>query len=72
MSQFMIISQPPPWARPFTAAMIGFLPCRRERPPKPEGKGEGAGVEDGEVVEESHSSWCDNQPQYYGQVNDCV
>ena len=36
MSQFMMISQPPPKHMPFTAAMVGFRPVRREKPPKPE------------------------------------
>jgi hypothetical protein len=33
----MIISVPPPKQRPLTAQMSGFLPFRRETPPKPEG-----------------------------------
>ena len=38
ISQFTIISKPPPKQRPLTAARIGFLPAwRRERAPKPEG-----------------------------------
>lgn len=36
MSQFMIISQPPPKHMPFTVAMVGFRPVRLEKPPKPE------------------------------------
>jgi hypothetical protein len=36
MSQFMVISVPPPKARPFTAAITGFRPVRRDIPPKPE------------------------------------
>ena len=31
------ISNPPPIQRPSTAAIMGFLPVRRERPAKPPG-----------------------------------
>lgn len=37
MSQFTITSQPPPIARPSTAARMGFLPLRCEMPQKPVG-----------------------------------
>ena len=35
-SQLMIISQPPPKQIPFTAAMTGLRPLRRESPPNPD------------------------------------
>lgn len=35
MSQFVIISNPPPTQIPLTAAMIGFFPLRRDSPPRP-------------------------------------
>lgn len=34
-SAFIAISLPPPRQRPFTAQMMGFLPLRRDMPPKP-------------------------------------
>jgi len=43
MSVFMIISQPPPKQIPLTAAIMGFLPERVERPPKPPGPWKGRG-----------------------------
>lgn len=36
MSQFTIISQPPPKQMPLTAAIIGLRPPRRDTPPKPD------------------------------------
>ena len=37
MSQLRMISKPPPCACPLQAAIIGFLPVRRERPANPLG-----------------------------------
>ncbi|EWY83659.1 hypothetical protein FOXG_20153 [Fusarium oxysporum f. sp. lycopersici 4287] len=34
-SRLAMISKPPPIARPFTAAIMGFFPLLRERPPNP-------------------------------------
>lgn len=36
-SELMMISHPPPKQRPLMAQMMGFLPLRRDRPPKPDG-----------------------------------
>ena len=54
MSQLTIISHPPPKQIPFTAAMIGFLPPRRETPPKPES---GLGRASPSAFDLFHSGW---------------